>query len=59
MKLFRVKTNGQELQSGYGEVADNWEKTETENEYRVQVTNEIGFEDLADEDPAVMSYWEL
>lgn len=58
MKLFRVKTTGATPQSGYGEVADNWEPTETQNEFRVQVIDFVGFDTLAGDDPAIIEYWE-
>lgn len=57
--LYRVKTTGQDFRYTYDQVTDNWEKTETENEYRVQVADVPGFEELAEDDPAIVSYQAL
>jgi hypothetical protein len=54
--LYRVKTTGGELRSGYDQVSDAWEDTETENEFRVPVVDQAGFEQLAEDDPAIVSY---
>jgi hypothetical protein len=54
--LYRVKTTGGETRYNYSQVTDNWEDTETENEYRVQVTDAAGFEELAEDDSAIVSY---
>ena len=56
IKLYRVKVTGGDFKFVYDQVADNWEQTETENEYRVQVVDVLGFEQLAEDDPAIVSY---
>ena len=57
MTLYRVKVNpAVASRYVYDQVSDSWDKTETEDEYRVQVVDENGFSRLADDDPYIVSY---
>jgi hypothetical protein len=59
MAVYRVQVNDQDRAFDYSQVADNWEATETENEFRVQVVDAEGFERLAENDPSIVAYWPL
>ena len=56
---YRVKVTGADFRYTYDQVSDNWEQTETANEYRVEVIDAAGFERLAEDDPAIRWYEEL